>query len=76
MRPSEQRAGSDWYMNDAYPMIRWIERNGYDVTYTTDVDAVRAGNLILNHKIYITQGHDEYWSKEQRDAVEAAGYRG
>ncbi len=64
--------GSDWYMNDAYPMIRWMERNGYDVTYTTDVDAVRAGNLIQNHKIFVTQGHDEYWSKEQRDAVEAA----
>ncbi len=64
--------GSDWYMNDAYPMIRWLERNGYDMTYTTSVDAVRAGNLILNHKIYITQGHDEYWSKEQRDAVESA----
>lgn len=59
-------------MNDAYPMIRWLERNGYDMTYTTSVDAVRAGNLILNHKIYITQGHDEYWSKEQRDAVETA----
>ena len=26
--------GSDWYMNAEYPMIRWLERNGYDVTYT------------------------------------------
>ena len=26
--------GADWYMNNEYPMIRWLERNGYDVTYT------------------------------------------
>ena len=23
---------ADWYMNSEYPMIRWLERNGYDVT--------------------------------------------
>src|SRR5450432_1542687 len=64
--------GSDWYMNDSYPMIRWLERNGYDMSYTTNVDVARSGGLLLNHKIFVTNGHDEYWSKEQRDAVEAA----
>ena len=64
--------GSDWYMNDSYPMIRWLERNGYDLSYTTDVDVARFGSLLLNHKIFVTNGHDEYWSKEQRDNVEAA----
>ena len=28
--------------------------------------------LLLNHKVFISIGHDEYWSKEQRDNVEAA----
>jgi hypothetical protein len=64
--------GSDWYMNDAYPMLRWLERNGYDMTYISNVDVARSGSLLLNHKIYIAQGHDEYWSKEMRDNVEAA----
>jgi len=64
--------GSDWYMNDSYPMLRWLERNGYDLTYTTNVDVARSGSLLLNHKIFITAGHDEYWSREQRDNVEAA----
>jgi hypothetical protein len=63
---------SDWYMNAEYPMIRWLERNGYNVSYTTAVDVSRQGSLILNHKIFVTNGHDEYWSKEQRDNVEAA----
>jgi len=62
----------DWFFNAEYPMIRWLERNGYNVTYTTDVDADRRGNLILNHKVYMSVGHDEYWSAQQRANVEAA----
>ncbi len=63
---------SDWYMNAEYPMIRWLERNGYDVSYTTQLDVARQGNLIQNHKIFTVSGHDEYVSKEQRDNIEAA----
>ncbi len=62
----------DWIFNAEYPMIRFLERNGYHVTYTTNVDAARRGNLILNHKVFLSVGHDEYWSLEQRNNVEAA----
>ena len=55
-----------------YPMIRWLEANGYDVSYFTDVDTNRYGNLLLNHEMFLTAGHDEYWSGEQRANVEAA----
>ncbi|QEH37847.1 Copper resistance protein CopC [Aquisphaera giovannonii] len=55
-----------------YPMVRWLEANGYDVSYTTDLDTATRGNLILNHKVFMSVGHDEYWSAEQRDSVEAA----
>ncbi len=64
--------GSDWYMSDDYPMIRWLERNGYDVSYTSCIDLVRNGGLVLNHKIWLSNGHDEYWSKEMRTNIEAA----
>jgi hypothetical protein len=63
---------ADWYMNSEYPMIRWLERNGYDVTYTSCNDVNNNGNRLLNHKIFISNGHDEYWSKGMRDNVEAA----
>ncbi|MDP4251952.1 MAG: Ig-like domain-containing protein, partial [Bacteroidota bacterium] len=62
----------DWLFNSEYPMIRFLERNGYDISYTTDVDVVRSGNLLLNHKVFMSVGHDEYWSKEERNSVEAA----
>ena len=53
-------------------MIRWLERNGYDVTYSTGVDTDRRGSEILNHKVFLSVGHDEYWSGQQRANVEAA----
>ncbi|MFI5496961.1 DUF4082 domain-containing protein [Actinoplanes sp. NPDC051859] len=64
--------GRDFLFSTEYPTIRFLERNGYDVTYTTDVDGDRRGGLIENHKVFLSVGHDEYWSGPQRTAVEAA----
>ncbi len=55
-----------------YAMVRWLEANGYDVSYFTSVDAARNGNLITNHQIYLSVGHDEYWSGPKRANVQAA----
>ncbi|MEP7377851.1 MAG: DUF4082 domain-containing protein [Chitinophagaceae bacterium] len=63
---------ADWYMNSEYPMIRWLEMNGYDVTYTSCNDVDNNGGRLLNHKVFISNGHDEYWSKDQRANVESA----
>ncbi|MDK4724796.1 DUF4082 domain-containing protein [Rhizobium phaseoli] len=52
--------------------ISWLEQNGYDVSYISGVDATRSGALLLNHDAYLSVGHDEYWSAEQRANVEAA----
>ncbi|MES2990201.1 MAG: Ig-like domain-containing protein [Pseudomonadota bacterium] len=74
-RPFTTRAvanGQDWLFNAEYPMVRWLEANGYNVTYFTGVDADRFGSLILNHKAFLSVGHDEYWSGTQRANVEAA----
>ena len=55
-----------------YPMVRWLEANGFDVSYFTGIDADRRGQLITNHKVYLSVGHDEYWSGPQRTNVEVA----
>jgi Domain of unknown function (DUF4082)/Bacterial Ig-like domain len=65
-------AGRDFLFSNEYPAIRFMERNGYDVSYTTDVDGDRNGALLKNHKVFLSVGHDEYWSGPQRAAVEAA----
>jgi hypothetical protein len=62
----------DYIFGAEYAAIRWLERNGYDVAYVSGVD-VGPGNVSLtNYKIYMSVGHDEYWSAEQRAHVEAA----
>jgi hypothetical protein len=55
-----------------YPMVRWLEANGYDVSYFTDLDSDRRGALIKQHRVFLSVGHDEYWSGGQRANVEAA----
>jgi methionine-rich copper-binding protein CopC len=62
----------DWMFNAEYPMVRWLESNGYDVTYFTGLDGDRRGSLIRQHRVFMSVGHDEYWSGGQRANVEAA----
>jgi hypothetical protein len=65
-------APEDWVFNAEYPMVRWLERNGYDVSYTTGVDSHRSASELLEHDTFLSVGHDEYWSGPQRANVEAA----
>ena len=63
-----------WFMYAEFPMISFLEGNGYDVSYTSGVDASQPGYALTieKHKIYMTAGHDEYWSGQQRTNVTAA----
>ena len=53
-------------------VVRFLEREGYDVSYTTDVDIDRDPDELLAHRLVIVAGHDEYWTKAMRDAYERA----
>jgi hypothetical protein len=53
-------------------LVRWLEKGGYDVTYSTDVDTHANGAELLRHKAFFSTGHDEYWSKEMYDAAQNA----
>ena len=61
-----------WVFNAEYPMVRWLERNGYDVSYSTGLDTDRRGGELLEHQVFMSVGHDEYWSGGQRTNVETA----
>ncbi len=60
--------------NNELPLIRFLERNGFNVAYMTGVDAAQSHGfeLIMRSKIYISVGHDEYVSGVQRNNIEAA----
>ena len=74
-RPFNTRGGPDgrdFYFSNEYPLVRFLEKNGYDVSYISGLDTDRNGALLLNHKVFLSVGHDEYWSGAQRANVEAA----
>jgi hypothetical protein len=55
-----------------YQMVRFLERNGYDVSYASGLDTHLRPAELLEHKVFLSNGHDEYWSEDQRANVEAA----
>src|SRR3954470_19046055 len=58
-----------------YNAVRFLEREGYDVSYTTDVDTHQrpiAGSAASHHRVFLSVGHDEYWSASMRRHVEQA----
>lgn len=55
-----------------FPMIRFLERNGYNVSYCSGADVDLRGSYLRRHKVFLSVGHDEYWSGTQRRNVEVA----
>lgn len=74
-RPFQTRSrelGRDFLFSNEYPTLRFLEANGYDVSYTTDVDVSTGTTVLTNHKTFLSVGHDEYWTLDERNKVEAA----
>jgi hypothetical protein len=59
-----------------YPTVRYLERMGYDISYQTDVDTHRNPGSLMQHRLILVNGHDEYWTKEMFDAFDGARNRG
>ena len=65
-------AGASYLYYAEYQLIRFLERNGYDVSYTSDANVDQSAARLEQHQIFVSSGHDEYWSAGQRANVEAA----
>jgi len=66
------RNGAGRFISWELPLIRWLEKSGYDITYTTNIDTHQNGQNLLNYKGFLSPAHDEYWTKEMYDAVDNA----
>ncbi len=68
------RAGEshDWFFGPDFDLLPWIEQQGYDVSYTDDVQIAANPQQLLQHNTTVISGHSEYWSKGQFDGVKAA----
>lgn len=65
-------SGRDSFFANEFPMVQFLEANGLDVTYQSGLDTARRPRLLASHRIFISVGHDEYWTGAQRTAVEQA----
>jgi len=68
-RPYGYGNGAASYLSLVYPLTRFAEKHGLNVTYWTDITLARHGNLLERHRVLISPGHDEEWSLRMRDAV-------
>jgi len=71
-RPYTVDDGSSQVLAFEADAIHWLERQGYDLSYISDVDLHEKPAQLLDHRAFLSLGHDEYWTKEMRDGVEHA----
>ena len=71
-RPDADGGGAGQILHWELQMMRFLEREGYDVSYTSNVDVHANPALLLNHKAFLSVGHDEYWSYQMKQAVQVA----
>lgn len=73
LRPYASAFGTGGYLFDwEFNFVRFLEREGYDVTYTTNVDTHADPSTLRRGRAWLSVGHDEYWTWEMREHVEAA----
>ncbi|WP_436519765.1 N,N-dimethylformamidase beta subunit family domain-containing protein [Actinoplanes sp. HUAS TT8] len=51
---------------------KWLESNGYDVTYATSIDLHEGRVDPARHRGLVFSGHDEYWSGAMRQVLDKA----
>ena len=61
--------GAGGYLGLTYPLTRFVEEEGLDVAYWTDITLAEHGDLLTNHHMLMSPGHDEEWSQSMRTAT-------
>lgn len=64
--------GSGEFLLWEFPVAYWLEANGYDVSYISNLDTHRVANEVRRAKGFLSVGHDEYWTIEMFNHVKAA----
>src|SRR3954469_7160872 len=67
-RPFSRREWRFWDL----PLLRFLEREGYDVSYVSDTDVDADPAILQQHRAVIVSGHSEYWTKAMRNGFDAA----
>ena len=64
-------AGSAGWPDWEQPFLEWAEREGFDIGVCTNADLEHHPEVLDGASLYLSVGHDEYWSWGMRDTVES-----
>jgi len=72
---SKKYTSSGWASYDSH-FFRWAERAGYGVDLVSQHELHFSPDILESYDCAVFVGHDEYWTWEMRDAVDAFVERG
>ena len=75
-RPYDSGDGASDFLSNEYPLVRYAEEHGLDVSYVTDVTVDQHPSVLLQHRALLSLGHDETWSLNERRAAATAVSKG
>lgn len=64
--------GSGEFLLWEFPVVHWLERHGYDVTYISNLDTHADPAGLRRARGFLSVGHDEYWSIDMFRHVQGA----
>jgi len=63
--------GSGEFLLWEYPLAYWLESEGCDVAYCSNLDLHGDPALADNCRVFVSVGHDEYWTRQMFDNAAA-----
>lgn len=64
----------DYILYDS-SILSWFERN-FSPDYCTNIDLHADAVSLANYDLFVSCGHDEYWTREMRSSIESFGHAG
>ena len=71
-RPYAEGEGAEDFFGNEYPLIYWMEEQGLDVTYATDITLTENPGFALPHRAWLSLDHDETWTYNELQAAKKA----
>ncbi len=69
---SQAGAMQNWFLGPDFDLLYWMEKQGYDISYSDDVAVHTSPASLLDHDVDVVSGHSEYWSEQQFNGFKAA----
>jgi hypothetical protein len=73
---SLDRPFNNGLLGGEYSLLRFLMRNGFDFDVQTDLDTAANPTSLLDYRLVLVGGHDEYWTQSTSDAFYEAKKQG